>query len=503
MSGKTITPKQRELYMSLRNQGEAQSLAAAKTGISTRSAKRIEKSKIDGTFDKKRGVKKDPFEKVWLSDLVPRLEAEPTLQAITLLEDLQERFPGQYDISLLRTLQRRVKAWKGVHGPEKEIMFRQNHPPGWQGLSDFTDCKSLGITIQGVDLPHLIYRYYLAYSHWEYPFVVLGGESFTALSEGFQNAHAELGGCPQTHRTDSLSAAYKNINKSAELDFTASYEELCAHYGIKPTRNNKGVKHENGSVETSHRHFKSRLNQALLMRGSRDFDSLGDYRQFVHSVAAKQNAKRQKAIQEEKKYLHKLPNHKSRDFDQETVRVNSSSIILVRQVSYAVPSNLIGNVLKVHIYDDHLECFLGSTSVVTFKRLRWNKGPRPRYINYRFIIPALVRKPQAFRNYTFRDDLFPSYAFKRTWEVLDDQLDERTACKEMVKILKIAADSEKEEEISKYLESLLLQKETPRLEDIENRFVTKHEKVIEITIQPMEPSDYDALLRVNEITPTL
>src|SRR5204863_7178808 len=135
------------------------------------------------------------------------------------------------------------------------------------------------------------------------------GESVTALSEGFQNAHAELGGCPCTHRTDSLAAAYKNEEKSAELDFTMAYEELCTHYGIKPTRNNKGVKHENGSVETSHRHFKSRLNQALMMRGSRNFDLLEDYRQFVQGVATKQNAKRYKAIQEEKRYLHKLPNH--------------------------------------------------------------------------------------------------------------------------------------------------------------------------------------------------
>src|SRR5262249_4885408 len=163
-----------------------------------------------------------------------------------------------------------------------------------------------------------IYRYYLAFSHWEYPHVVLGGESFSALSEGFQNAHAELGGCPITHRTDSLAAAYKNEEKSTELDFTTAYEELCAHYGIKPTRNNKGVKHENGSVEVSHRHFKSRLNQALLMRGSRDFESLEDYREFVKEIATKQNTKRHKAIQEEKKHLQKLPNYKTRDFDIET-----------------------------------------------------------------------------------------------------------------------------------------------------------------------------------------
>ena len=237
-----------------------------------------------------------------------------------------------------------------------------------------------------------------------------------------------------------------------------------------------------------------------MMRGSKNFDSLEEYRQFVQRVATNQNAKRYKAIQEEKTHLKKLPNHRTRDFDLETVRVNSSSIILVRQARYAVPSNLVGSLLKVHVYDDRLECFLGSTSVVSLKRLRWNRGPRPRYINYRFIIPSLARKPQAFRNFVYRDDLFPSYAFKRTWEILDEQLDERTACKEMVKILKITADSEREEEISKYLEGLLLQHQTPRLEDIEKRFGLVHEKVVEIIIKSKEPSDYDALLNVCEIS---
>jgi hypothetical protein len=499
MSGKLITKKQKEFYMKLRNQGDIQELAASKTGISARSAKRIDKPKPLHSNDQKRGVKKDPFEDVWLTELVPLLEKEPTLQAITLLDELQARFPGRYDTNLLRTLQRRLKEWKGIHGPDKEIMFRQNHPPGWQGLSDFTCCNSLQVTIRGIHLHHLIYRYCLAYSHWEYPFVVLGGESFTALSEGFQNAHAELGGCPQTHRTDSLAAAYKNREKSAEEDFTESYKELCDYYEIEPTRNNKGVSHENGSAEVSHRHFKSRLNQALMLRGSRDFDSLDDYRQFVKSIADKQNAKRHQAIHEEKMCLHKLPNYRSRDFEQETVRVNSSSIIIVKQARYSVPARLIGNVLKVHVYDDRLECFLGSTPVITFKRLRWNGGRRPKYINYQHIIPCLARKPQAFRNYVFRDDLFPSYSFKQTWELLDAQLDDRTACKEIVKIMKIASDSGREEEISKYLEGILMQNKTPRLEDIEKHFAEAHETVVEIAIKPQEPSAYDVLLDMSRV----
>ncbi|MEX0646856.1 MAG: IS21 family transposase, partial [Balneolaceae bacterium] len=271
-----ITNKRKEYYMNLRNEGDTQELAAAKANISLRSAKRIDKPKPDGCSpnNPKRGIKKDPFEEVWQLDLVPLLENEPTLQALTLLEDLQEKFPGQYDGNLLRTLQRRVKDWKAINGPEKEVIFRQNHPPGWQGLSDFTDCDELLVTILGKPFPHIYYRFYLAFSHWEYTHVITGGESFPALSEGFQNALFELQGCPLTHRTDSLAAAFKNSGQPTEKDFTDSYEELCANYNIKPTRNNKGVKHENGSVESSHRHFKSKVNQALMLRGSRDFDSL-------------------------------------------------------------------------------------------------------------------------------------------------------------------------------------------------------------------------------------
>lgn len=484
--------------MDLRAVGESQELAAVKTGISIRSAKRVEKIKKCKSDNQKRGPKNDPLEEVWESELVPLLQRAPKLQSITLLEYLQAKFPDQYDGSILRTLQRRVKIWKGIHGPGKEIIFRQIHPPGEQGMSDFTNCDELEVTIRGLSFPHLIYRFCLPYSTWEYTQVCRGGESFAALSEGMQNAFDELDGCPVTHRTDSLSAAYRNLGQPTAEDFTESYKELCAIYGVKPTRNNKGVKHENGCVEVLHWHGKTKLKQDLMIRGSKDFDSFDAYCEFVGKSTAKKNSKRSKAFQEEKKYLKPLPGHRSRDFDIETVRVNSSSIILVRQVRYSVQSKLIGNLLKIHVFDGRLECFLGSTLVHTMDRLRWNKGPRPRFINYKDIIPSLVRKPQAFRNYVYRDDLFPTHAFKETWNLIDASSDERTACKEMVKILNIAAESGKEQEISKYLEKLLLQKKTPRLRDIEIEFRRIPERQIEIQVQASDPSIYDALLRNEE-----
>jgi hypothetical protein len=240
--------------MENRKHGETQVLAAAKAGLSVRSAKRIEKGKTNLQRAECSNAE-DPFHMVWEVELIPLLERDPYLKACTLLKDLQERYPGKYPDSLLRTMQRRVHNWKSLYGAEKERIFLQEHPPGWQGISDFTNGNELKVTIAGEPLNHKLYHFRLPFSGWEYAFVILCGESYSALSAGFQNALLELGGVPETHRTDSLSAAYKNLNKSAQKDFTKAYEDLCKYYNTEATRNNKGVKHENGSIESSHRHI--------------------------------------------------------------------------------------------------------------------------------------------------------------------------------------------------------------------------------------------------------
>jgi hypothetical protein len=157
-------------------------------------------------------------------------------------------------------------------GPERDVIFRQEHAAGRLGLSDFTDTRALGITIAGVALAHRLYHFRLAFSGFEHAHVVLGGESFVALAEGLQNALWTLGGVPEQHRSDSLSAAFRNLDANAKEDLTQRYEAFCAHYGMTPTRNNSGVAHENGSIESSHGHLKKTLEDALLLRGSRDFD---------------------------------------------------------------------------------------------------------------------------------------------------------------------------------------------------------------------------------------
>ena len=249
MSKQTIQRYQIRVYMNARESGLKQTEAAKLAEFSERTGQRIE----SGNHRPNRGrmhdwrTREDSLSAVWEDVLEPMLRQEPRLMPTTLYEYLQEHYPGEYS-KVLRTLQRRVKAWKSVHGPAPEVMFELRHEPGMIGLSDFTELKGIEITINGKPFEHLIYHYRLAYSGWRYAQIIEGGESFIALSEGLQNALAASGGVPRQHRTDSLSAAYKNARGQHRKVLTQYYEELCDHYRLEPTRNNKGIAHENGAV---------------------------------------------------------------------------------------------------------------------------------------------------------------------------------------------------------------------------------------------------------------
>jgi hypothetical protein len=199
---------------------------------------------------------------------VPILEAAPGIRAVAVFEEMLRRHPG-LDSGIRRTLERRIRTWRAVNGPEREVIFRQIHEPGLMGLSDFTDMNDLGVIVAGQPLDHRLYHFRLAWSGFEHAHVVLGGESYVALAEGLQNALDLLGGAPREHRSDSLSAAFRNLDADATADLTGRYEALCAHYGMTPTRNNRGIAHENGAIESAHAHLKRAVRDALLLRGNR------------------------------------------------------------------------------------------------------------------------------------------------------------------------------------------------------------------------------------------
>ena len=262
-------------------------VAAAKASISRATAYRIKKSaNLPSQKQKARGRRRpDPLEHIFDVEIVPLLKAAPGIRVVAIYEEMLRRHP-ELSAGIRRTLERRIRSWRAVQGEEQEIIFRQLHEPGRLGLSDFTDMSSLGITIAGQPLDHLFYHFRLVWSGFEHAHVILGGESFVALAEGLQNALWSVGGAPLYHRSDSLSAAFRNLDRDAREDLTRRYEDLCRHYGMTATRNNAGIAHENGSIEGSHGHLKRAIKDALLMRGSSNFDDLAAYRaEWVEPLA--------------------------------------------------------------------------------------------------------------------------------------------------------------------------------------------------------------------------
>ena len=363
------------------------------------------------------------------------------------------------------------------------------------GLSDFTDMADLQIAIAGLPLNHLLYHFRLAYSGFQHAHVVLGGESFIALAEGLQNALWTLGGVPREHRTDSLSAAFRNLGKAVEEDLTQRYEGLCQHYGMTPSRNNRGVAHENGSIESPHGHLKLAIRDALLLRGSRHFDDLATYRAFIDELVSRRNARHRTRIDVERAVLQALPPRRTQDFEEMLVRVTSSGGFTLRKVFYTVPSRLVGHRLRVRLYDDRLELFVGGSALMSVPRGRpQSNGKHGHVVSYHHLIHALRRKPMALLNLVYRDQLFPREAYRRTFEHLLAQLDERTACRQMVDLLALAHDRGCEGDLAACLEAALDAGELPPLTALRQRFGPTLKALPQIEVQLGSLLVYDDLM---------
>jgi hypothetical protein len=478
---------------------DTQRLAAARAGLSERTARRIERdpqlpSHRPSTSPSRRLIA-DPLAGLWESDILPLLQSRPGLQPITLLEEMTRRHADHDWPRLRRTLERRVRAWHAAHGPEQEIIFRQVHPPGRQGLSDFTDMADLDVRVAGTPLVHRLYHFVLACSGWEHAEVVLGGESFTALATGLQNALWTLGGAPAEHRSDSLSAAFRNLDRDAAEDQTRRYEALCQHYGMLGTRNNPGVAHENGSVETSHGHLKRAVEQALLLRGTRDFDSLEAYRSWLSELLGRRNTRRQKALDLKRPHLRPLPPRRTTDHDEAVVVVTSSGGFVLRRVFYTVPSRLVGYRLRLRIYDDRLEGFLGQSQVFTLPRGRpTREGRHGHVVDYRHVIHSLRRKPMALLNLVYRDALFPRSPYRQTWEHLIATGDAHLACTTMVGLLALAHDRACEGDLAVLLREQLDQGRLPDLAALRVRSTPPPSPLPHVVVDLTAIASYDVLL---------
>jgi hypothetical protein len=415
-------------------------------------------------------TRRDEFSEVW-QEISEQLRSNPALEAKTLFEALQRQYPERFADGQLRTLQRRIKTWRATEGPSQEVYFRQ---------------------IAGEPFAHMLYHFVLTYSNWETG-TICQSESLASLSEGLQNALWELGGVPRLHRTDRMTAAVNNLTEQAE--FQKGYESLLRHYGLEGRKIQTGQPNENGDIEQRHYRLQRALEQALLLRGSRDFAGLDDYRSFLGRLFAQLNSGRRARLAEEMELLRPLPERRLESAKRVRARVNSGSLIMVERNSYSVNSRLIGEIVEARVSSDHLEVWYGGQKVDEFARQRGRTNYR---IDYRHIIDWLVRKPGAFANYRYREHLFPSSRFRMTYDLLKERMPNRCD-RRYLEILEMAA-KEGEARVEDALRLLLVSeggKQTITDKEAFEQFLTRCEQapaINDVPIPEVSLASFDQLL---------
>ena len=495
MPGRHVNDHQMRLYMKLRA-SHTPAGAAIRAAFSPATAYRIEKDPRTASQNKEpRGRRRpDPLADIFDSEVVPMLVQAPGLRSVAIFEEMQRRHPD-LRAGIRRTLERRIRAWRAINGAQRPVIFRQVHEAGRMGLSDFTEMGDLGICVAGAPLAHRLYHFRLACSGFEHAHVILGGESYVALAEGLQNALWALGGAPREHRSDSLSAAFRNLDRAAREDLTKRYDALCAHYRMEPSRNNRGVAHENGSIESPHGHLKSAVGDALLLRGTAEFGDLGAYRRFIDEIVGRKNARNLKHIDAERAMLQPLPPTRTCDYEETLVYVSSTGGFTLRKVFYTVPSRLIGHRLRVRLYDERLELFLGGTPLMGLERGRAGGNGKHGYVvDYRHVIHALRRKPMALGSLVYRDQLFPREAYRHMFERLRERSGERVACKLMVELLSLAHDRACEAELAAVLTEQLAADELPQIADLRGRFAPDPAMLPNVHVHLTPLLDYETLI---------
>ena len=433
----------------------------------------------------------DPLAGIWEQDAVPLLQSCPTLSAVTVYEELLRLHP-LLDPKVKRTVQRRVRLFKIKNGKERDVIFAQTKVPGRLGISDFTDMESVGVTVNGVAFPHLLYHFRLAWSGFTHARVIIGGESFIGLSEGLQDGLKILGGIPEEHRTDSLSAAFCNLNRRAVEDLTTRYQELISDLGMIPSRNTRGRARENGSIESAHRHLKQRIKNALSLRNSSDFSSLPDYRKFIAEIVANINVRKSRLIDEERTHLRPLPTHRSADYEEHKVKVTSYGGITLKRVFYTVPSSYIGSFVRVRLYDDRLEVYLEGKRQLTLARGFPSQGGLRGYmINYRHVLPSLRARPRALLELNYRDQLFPRESYRHMFDLALKTLSKWNACRLMVDILSLAHERCCEKALGDELAVLWSMEQVADITQLRKQFATEEGELPTISIQLPSLSTYD------------
>jgi len=434
-----VTDAQVRRLREKRMAGKTLAAAAAAAGMSERAARKWQSGSLPSTAKAPRWwrTREDPFAAVWQSEVVPQLVADTDgrLQVLTLFKALCRRHPGRFQPGQLRTLQRRVREWRVQYGPDREVYFEQVPVPGREAAFDFTDLSDLGVTLRGAAFPHLLFEWVLSYSRWTYVELALS-ETFEALVSGLQGALWTLGAVPTVLRHDNLSAATHELRRSGGRQLTARFRQVLDHYGLLSSRIQPGKPHENGVAEQAHFRTATAIEQALLLRGERDFVDEAAYLRFVRRVVDEErNAPAAARLAEERPYLRSLPAARVPEYTTFQCRVRKWSTIRVGGRVYSVPSRLIGHLVEARQHPTTVEVLYGGRVLCTMPRLR---GSAEHRIDYRHIIGSLVRKPGAFARYRFREELFPSLVFRAAYDSLGRTHGER-ADVEYVRLLHLAA----------------------------------------------------------------
>ncbi len=479
--------------MKLIREEQTLAAAAAKAGMDEKTARKYRAGgKLPSQIKPERTwrTRKDAFQEVW-PGVQEILERDDSIEAKTLFDYLCRQHPGRFQEGELRSMQRRIKLWRARCGPSQEVMFVQHHLPGRQAQSDFTYMSSLGVMIAGQLFDHLVYHFTLTYSNWE-SVMVCFSESFESLSAGLQNALWEVGAVPEEHRSDSLSAAVKNMKN--EDEFTERYQGLVRHYGMRPSHNTPGRGHENGDVEQSHHRFKRAVDQEMILRGSREFQSRTDYVAFLGEILNRRNGRRQEKLQHELKVMRRLPERRTEDWSHWSGKVSAFSTVNVKHNIYSVDSRLIGERIDVRAYAEVLEVWYGGQMIERIPRLR---GVGRHHIQYRHVIDSLVRKPGAFAHYRYQSDLFPSVLFRVAYDYLREH-DPAGADRQYVKILHVAAQ-ESEQRVDEALRYLIERGESITAERVNDWVKSPIEfDCREVQVDPLHLATYDSLLEMAE-----
>ena len=491
-----VTDQQvRKLKMEYEKSGKI-GVASARAGMSRKTgSKYLKSTEFPSERQQKRTwrTRKDPFVEHW-DEAAEMLELAPELEAKALFEWLQAKYPDAYQNSQLRTFQRRVREWRALEGPAKEVMFPQHHVPGKRMSTDFTSMNSLQITVGGKPFNHMLCHCVLTYSNWQWA-TPCHSESYLALKKGVQNALVRLGHVPDEHWTDHSTGATHRIGGSGtQRRFNDSYASFMKHYGMTPRTTQPVSPHENGDVESLHGSLKRRIEQHLLLRGHRDFDSLEEYQSFLHGILNRANHLCRDRLAEELNAMKVLNVSLLTEYTEEDARVRCWSTINVKANTYSVPSRLIGEELRVHIHEDRLEVFFHGKHQFTAPRLLGRGGHS---INYRHVIDWLIRKPGAFRQYRFREDLFPSVNFRWAYDRLCEKCSERTADLEYLRILHHAART-MEVEVEEALEILRERDAVPRWNTVLEFCPDRQISVPHVDMPAVSLKVYDGLLEQGE-----